>query len=247
MDGIEWQRGKWGGVAKSILKLTEKLAAKYVKKVVADSLEIKRFLDSKYDIISTFIPYGASFPESKPNKNVIKSLGLSPYDYGLLIARIEPENKIECAIIAFIAMNRTLVIVGDVGTKYGKKIYRKYGNHLNIKFVGTIFNAEKLNALRCFSKVYYHGHSVGGTNPSLLDAMACGCIIVAHDNPFNKEVLGDTGTFFKNKTCLVDRINERWNFTYEQRKDISTRAIEKARTSYSWERVLADYLALMKE
>ncbi len=247
MDGIEWNRSKWGITAKSMLKLSEKLAVKYVDRIVADNREIKKYLDSKYGISSTYISYGANFPDEQHALNEIKRFDLSPYDYGLVIARIEPENQIENAINAFVDINKTLIIVGDTRTKYGRKIERTYQIHSNIKFVGSIYNQKVLNTLRAYSRVYYHGHSVGGTNPSLLDAMACGCIIVAHNNPFNREVLANAGTYFSSTNNLVFCIQKSWNFTKNQRERIGAKVIERAKNLYSWEKVMSNYLTLISD
>ncbi len=118
--------------------------------------------------------------------------------YFLLIARMEPENNIEMIIEGHLASGNfhPLFVIGNITNKFGKYITSKY-NDPKIKFADAIYDKNELDNLRYYSAMYFHGHSVGGTNPSLIEAMACGCYIAAHDNRFNKAVLHDEPIIFQ--------------------------------------------------
>src|SRR4030095_794887 len=145
---------------------------------------------------STFIPYGAEI-FSDPDPSFLKGLNLNPGEYYLSVSRMEPENNVEMIINGHLNSRQDfpLVVVGNVQNKFGKQWKMKYGNQ-KIKFVGGIYDKALLNNLRYFSKLHFHGHSAGGTNPSLLEAMACGCHIAAHENIFNREILKNEADYF---------------------------------------------------
>lgn len=244
MDGLEWKRQKWGWAARTLLKLTERMATKYAGKLIADSRAIQLYIKEQYRKESTYIAYGSKLPTLEPNPTLLSDFGVKPGEYGLLIARFEPENLIEQAVIAFISMGKKLVVVGGIDTPYAQRITRKFSSHPGIVFAGANYNQTALFALRHYCRVYFHGHSVGGTNPSLLDAMATGCAIVAHNNPFNVETLSSGGLCFDCDETLEKAISKLW---YANRKSLDRLAelnrnrIEK---HYSWELVTSRYQEL---
>jgi glycosyltransferase involved in cell wall biosynthesis len=199
MDGLEWKRSKYSAPVKKFLQRAEKWAVKTSDVCLADNPAIQSYLDKKYNIKSSFIPYGAR-QINTPDINLLNHYGLKAGTYNLAIARFEPENNIETVIQGHLESQTSapLLIVGSFANKYGMQLNRKYAAG-NIIFTGGIYDSEKLNALRFFSNIYFHGHSVGGTNPSLLEAMAASALVCAHDNVFNREVLNDEGFYFKNK------------------------------------------------
>ena len=208
MDGLEWKRNKFKKPVKSFLKFAEKLAVYFSNYLIADSPIIKDYYNKNYSIPIDYIPYGTNLFE-KENEQHIHSFEIKPYQYNLLIARLEPENTIETIIKGVINSNTSfpLLIVGDYNISNGKYLYNEYSENEKIIFTGRIYNSEILNNLRYFSNLYFHGHSVGGTNPSLLEAMACSAIICAHDNLYNRSVLQDEGYYFSNPkdiTLLLD-------------------------------------------
>jgi len=210
MDGLEWKRTKYNPITRRFLRSAEKWAIKYSDFLVADSLGIQEYLGNKFNASSFFIPYGADnfIPESD-DVQMLDKYSLRPYNYDLLIARFEPENNIEIALKAYRNYkNRKLVLIGNYSaTRFGKKMCEEYQKYPNIIFLGAVFESHTLNILRYYSLLYIHGHSVGGTNPSLLEAMACSALICANDNVFNKAVLGSDAFYFdsdKDLRSLID-------------------------------------------
>jgi hypothetical protein len=199
MDGMEWKRAKYSKPVQSFLRYAEKLAVRYSDHLISDSVEIQRYLKNKYHEDSTFIPYGAEVFES-PNPAVLNDYGLKGYNYDMLIARMEPENSIEIILDGVVkaGLNRDFLVVGSTDNAYGAYIMSKFKNHKNIKFSGPVYDLEKLNNLRYYSNIYFHGHTVGGTNPSLLEAMASNSLICSNDNKFNRAVLGTDAFYFSN-------------------------------------------------
>lgn len=252
MDGLEWKRSKYRKPVRAYLRYAEKLAVKYSDYYVADSIAIKSYLDEKYRIDSHFIPYGAVIHE-KSLADHLAEWSLQAGEYFLLIARIEPENNIETIIEGFInsGSNKKLVIVGNTANRFGKKILKQFARASNIRFIGALFDQEKLDCLRSYCSLYFHGHSVGGTNPSLLEAMACGALIVAHDNPFNRAVLGEDAFYFSNCSEVSDLALSVESF-YEQRPDryqlvasvvesMKRSNFQKIKQLYNWTNIINEY------
>lgn len=199
MDGLEWKRTKYSAKVKSFLRWAEKLGVKYSDHLISDSIGIQDYLKAKYQKDSTFIAYGATLFE-KPNLAALSAYKLAPYNYDMLIARLEPENSIEIILNGVAAANleRPFLIIGNHNTKYGEYLKEKFAGQRQILFIGGIYDIEVLNNLRYYSNLYFHGHTVGGTNPSLLEAMASNSLICANDNPFNRYILEDDAIYFKN-------------------------------------------------
>lgn len=207
MDGMEWKREKYKGGLKAFLKYAEKLAIKNSNIIIADSKPIKQYLDNKYKINAEYIAYPAQIFKN-PNISILDKYKLKKKKYLLLIARFQPDNNIETIIDGVLNSNieKPLLIVGDNKSKYGKYLTKKYKDK-RIVFLGKIFDKSELDNLRYFSSLYFHGHSAGGTNPSLLEAMATSCIICAHDNEFNSSVLGSDAYYFNNKSNISGILN----------------------------------------
>jgi glycosyltransferase involved in cell wall biosynthesis len=207
MDGLEWKRDKYTKPVQQFLKYAEKLAVKYSHYFVADSTVIKTYVEEKYNIESKYIPYGAEIFANK-NECILAKYGVSKLDYHMLMARMEPENNIDMILEGFHNSNseKTFIVIGNYNNSYGKLMYQKYHRDKRIHFTGAIFDAEITNTLRAYCKLYFHGHSVGGTNPSLLEAMANGSIIVAHDNPFNRAVLNGDAYYFKTAADVLQLV-----------------------------------------
>jgi len=197
MDGLEWKRSKYSKSVRKFLLYAEKLGVKYSDHLISDSIGIQEYLKDKYNHESTYIPYGANL-FANPNPAVLKDYGLSEYHYDLLIARLEPENSIEIILDGVVkaATARPFLVVGNHKTKYGEYLKKKYEDSASIKFLGGIYDIDKLNNVRFYSNLYFHGHTVGGTNPSLLEAMASGSLISANNNPFNRHILGNEALYF---------------------------------------------------
>lgn len=204
MDGIEWKRAKFNAITQNFLKFAEKLAVCYSDHLIADNPVINDYYLKYYKKQVSFIPYGTTIFENEDKSRLIQ-YDVEPFKYKLLIARLEPENNIETVIKGIIGSdtNEPLLIVGNLNVPHGKYLLNKYSSEKQIRFLGGIYNTETLNNLRFYSGLYFHGHSVGGTNPSLLEAMACNATICAHDNPYNRSVMANHGYYFETKEDIV--------------------------------------------
>lgn len=200
MDGLEWKRSKYKRVVQKFLKYAEALAVKHSDFLVSDSLGIKEYLKKTYGCNSKYIAYGAKRFDTV-ELSILDEYNLKKREYNMLIARLEPENNIETILdgVAISGDNMMFLVIGKHKTKYGEYLKNKYKNQKNIVFLGGIYNQKHLNNIRRFSNLYFHGHSVGGTNPSLLEAMASSALIIANDNIFNRSILEDSAFYFKNK------------------------------------------------
>jgi glycosyltransferase involved in cell wall biosynthesis len=197
MDGLEWQRSKYSKPVRSFLKYAERLAVQPGRYYVADSPVIREYLDKKYSIQSKYIAYGAALYPAQ-NEKLLAEYGLKKQAYFLSMARMEPENNIEMVLDGYCAttLANKFIVIGNTGNRFGEYLVNKYKNESRVLFPGAIFDEQKVQALTAFCSLYFHGHSVGGTNPSLLDAMAAKVPIAAHQNPFNKSLLKDNALFF---------------------------------------------------
>ncbi len=241
MDGLEWMRSKFSESVKRFLKFSERLAAKHSQALVADSLGIQAHLKKKYGVDSSYIPYGAVAFEN-PEKQKVVDAGFNPNHYFLVIARIEPENNVETIIKGYLKTNSTLplIIVGGMTTPFAAHLKSEYGNRPQIKFVGGIYDQNLLDNLRFYSAMYFHGHSVGGTNPSLLEAMASSAYICANENSFNRAILNDEALYFKNDDDVAEHVNQ-FSVSDANRVDFIDRNFEKIKSLYTWESIINHY------
>ena len=153
---------------------------------------------------------------------------------------MEPENNIEMIIKGYIASahSHPLLLIGNYTNKFGDYLYKKY-NSSGIRFMGGIYDQEKINNLRYFSALYFHGHSVGGTNPSLIEAMGCNCNIAAHDNIFNRAVLGEDAFYFSDEDSIAAILTNDYcspSITGRKKENIT-----KVETLYNWETIIQQY------
>ncbi|RLD45718.1 MAG: glycosyltransferase family 1 protein [Bacteroidetes bacterium] len=242
MDGIEWKREKYKGIVKSFLKYAEQLAVNNSDVIIADAKPIKRYFEKKYDTNVEYIAYPAKIFDS-PESAVLKKHKLSRNNYSLLIARFQPDNNLEMIIKGTVASKSTLplLIVGDYDNKYGRHLLKKYKDK-RIVFLGKIFDKKELDNLRYFSSIYFHGHSAGGTNPSLLEAMATSCIICAHNNEFNKSVLDNDAWYFTHEddiSALLNSENDRGD-----KANWIENNLDKLRNNYNLDVIINDYQKL---
>jgi len=245
MDGMEWKRTKYSKQTQQMLMYAEKLAVKSSDFLVSDSIGIQNYLKNKYKKESTYIAYGATIFEN-PQEEILKLYNLEKYNFNMILARLEPENSIEM-ILEGVVLSKdktTMLVIGDHKKKFGEYLKEKFKNQPNIKFLGALYNLEHLNNLRCFSNLYFHGHTVGGTNPSLLEAMASEAVILAHNNEFNKGILKENAFYFSNSEEVKDlilRIKKIDNLHLIQN---NLKAISK---EFNWEKINGEYLRLFEE
>ena len=247
MDGMEWQRGKWNFLAKKILKISEQIAVKKSHYLISDNSCVQGYYKAKYQKDSFFIPYGAEIPKDF-DSDVLKKYNVEKNKFYLLIARLEPENNIRTIIRGILKAdtNTKILIVSNPNTKFGKRTLKKFINNKSVIFLGSIYDVNVLNSLRYFSKAYFHGHSIGGTNPSLLEAMACKIFIISLNNIFNKSVLGDDALFFDNENDIEKILFDFDNLLKNKEKFIKNN-LEKIEKKYSWNVIADKYENLFKQ
>ncbi|PRD46848.1 DUF1972 domain-containing protein [Sphingobacterium haloxyli] len=241
MDGLEWKRTKYSSRVQKFLMWAEGLGVKYSDHLISDSIGIQDYLTEKYGRPSTFIPYGAHAFES-PQQGVLNEYNLEPYNYDLLIARLEPENSIEVILdgVARADIGRKFLVIGKNETAYGEYLKEKYKSRTTILFLGGIYNIEKLDSIRYFSNLYFHGHTVGGTNPSLLEAMASESLICANRNPFNQYILGEDALYFSTPKDVSDVLSK-----IQKHDELFQRMVRnniaKIKDTYAWEKIIDQY------
>ena len=238
MDGLEWKRSKYNFLVKIFLKFAESLAVYFSDSLIADSKQIQIYLHEKYKAKPKFIPYGANIYVNN-DKDYLKQFNLDPFNYDMLVARIEPENNIEMILDGVIqsSTKRKFLVIGNMNTKLGVFLSKKY-NDSRIIYLGYLNEIKILNTLRQYSNLYFHGHSVGGTNPSLLEAMASNSLICAHDNLFNKEVLTKNAFYFKSKQCVVnllEKINKKDYYKYTNNN------LDRIKEIYDTNKIISEY------
>lgn len=243
MDGIEWSRAKWGPAAKAWLYVNDWAGCLGANHLFADHPEIARHLQRRVPAAKiTTIPYGTDLIE-EADPGLLAAWGLAPGRYCSLIARPEPENSILEIVQAWSARPRglRLMVLGNFQPKrnrYHARVMAAASDE--VVFAGAIFDADIVRALRLYSLCYLHGHQVGGTNPSLLEAMGAGNPVIAHDNRFNRWVAGSAALYFADQagcrqaldTLLGDAV---------LRQRLSEAATRRASTAFRWDRVLQRY------
>lgn len=245
MDGIEWKRSKYSRPVQQFLRFAERLAAKSSDYLVSDSIGIQNFLKKRYDKESTYIAYGAH-PFNEPNEDILKEYEVRKENFNMIMARFEPENNFEMVLDGVVksADKTPILVIGNHNTKYGDVLKNKYKNQTSIRFLGAIYNLEHLNNLRYFSKLYFHGHSVGGTNPSLLEAMASQALVLAHNNDFNRGILKENSYYFSDaeevKNLLLT-IKKNDNLQFIQNN------FEAIVNEFNWDKINGEYLQLFEQ
>lgn len=246
MDGLEWKRSKYSKKVQKFLKYSEKLAIRSSDFLVSDSVGIQNYLLSAYNKNSKFIAYGAEVITNY-NQEILELYKLVPYTYNMLIARLEPENNIETILdgVVLSKTNLDFLVIGKYDTlSFGQYIYKKFNSHKHIRFLGGIYNQEHLNNLRYYSNLYFHGHSVGGTNPSLLEAMATHSLIIANSNVFNKSILMENAFYFEDKNDIAKFCNA---LRKSEHGDIILNNINSIQSNYNWEKINNEYLNFFYE
>lgn len=244
MDGLEYKRTKFNKWVQKFLFWEERTTVKHSHYLIADNMGIHDYYKEKYGKESRFLAYGADIHDDY-DVSFLKEYGLAPNDYYLLVARLEPENNIEMAIKGYLISKtkgkRPLIIIGKTNTPHGRELVEKYRKEESIVFVGGIYDYSKLNSIRHFAFAYFHGHSVGGTNPSLLEAMASGCFILANNNIFNKAVLKENSIYYSSAEEVAEVLNridflaEKYKVTYVNNN------LCEIRQEYSWEKLVDEH------
>jgi glycosyltransferase involved in cell wall biosynthesis len=246
MDGIEWKRAKYSKMTRQFLEYAERWAVKSGDFHVADSPILKSYFDNKYGLNSEYIAYGATiFPEE--TLKLADEYGIRKYEYYLLLARMEPENNIEIILDGFSRSKseKKFLVVGNIANRFGKHLNSKFRHDQRIIFTGGIYDEQRIHTLRSNAQLYFHGHSTGGTNPSLLEAMASKTFVVAHDNIFNRAVLKDNALYFNSPDDIryyVENIKRE-----ELDESMLKNNLERIKAEYDWQDIISKYERFMIE
>lgn len=244
MDGLEWKRSKFSKSVQRFLSYAEKRAVQKSDYLISDSIGIQKYISDKYNAESQYIAYGAHNFDS-PDVSILQKYEVDKNQYNMILARFEPENNIEMVLDGTVlSANKTpVLVIGNHNTKYGSYLKNKFANQPHIRFIGAVYNLNDLNNLRYFSNIYFHGHTVGGTNPSLLEAMASQALIAAHDNEFNKGVLNDNAFYFNSPNeveKIINTIKKNDNLQLVQNN------FEAIASDFNWEKINEQYLQFFK-
>jgi glycosyltransferase involved in cell wall biosynthesis len=247
VDGLEWLRPKWRGLGGRYFHWASGLAARLYDRVVTDSLEMQRVYREEFGAETNMIAYGADIgPVADAGK--LDQWGLQPRQYYLVVARLVPDNNTDLIVREFLASvsERKLVVVGD--DPYGDGYVRALRGHQDrrLVFTGLVRDAGELSALFQNCHAYLHGHEFGGTNPSLLQALAGGCAVCALDTPFSREMLlnGEYGLFFHKQAGSLGALIIEIERQEEPLAGLRRKAQERVRENYSWERITSQYSEL---
>lgn len=246
VDGLEARRSKWRGLARCFLQWSERLAIRYAHQVVSDNQAIAELVASAYGRASTVIAYGndhvLQLEPAHAEVLLRDRFGLEPGGYVLTVARIEPENQIAEMMEAALAapVDRYVVVGNFSGTALGQRLLQRYRSEPRIRCIDSLFDPQALAALRSGCRLYLHGHSVGGTNPSLIEMLPYGRPILAYDCSFNRYTLAGEGGYFSNGEDLVERLRTpdypRWTPNPERSPS----------APYQWERIAHAYVRLCR-
>ena len=253
-DGHEWMRAKWSAPVRKYWKLSEKLMVKHADLLICDSKNIEKYILNQYSTYhpkTTYIAYGSDVTKSslKPNSNKIiewyQKYNIKENGYYLIVGRFVPENNYEAMIREFMKSKtkRDLVIISNVEKN---AFYNDLNKHTNfekderIKFVGTVYDQEQLKYIRENAYAYLHGHEVGGTNPSLLEALGSTKVNLLLDVGFNREV-GENGALYWKKNTLSDLIDEVDTFTESDVDKLNVLSMNRVKESFTCEKIVYDY------
>lgn len=245
-DGVEWSRAKYSPLAKAYLRFSERVAVKVAHELVFDAQGIENYFRQKYPGLPPYhvIPYGADVTQGFENHPILDNWSLQPDGYYLMVCRMVPENHVLEIIQGFVASDtqRQLIVVAHdlLDPKYVNAC--KMAANTRVRFMGTEYDPAAIGKLRADAYAYFHGHSVGGTNPTLVESMAYGSVILAHDNVFNREVTGNQCWYFSDSTALVKCISEIEQLSSEERQQRKEALQKRASEVYSWERVTQMYI-----
>lgn len=245
VDGLEWKRAKWNGMGQRYYRAAEALAVRWSDALIADAVAIQDYYSERFSVSTEYIPYGAPILGEAGTARIAE-LGLSPQGYHLVVARFEQENHVDLAVEGYrrSGARHPLVVVGAApyADEYTAEIRRLADTDSRVRLLGSVWDQEQLDQLYGNALTYVHGHSVGGTNPSLLRAMGAGTATSAFDVSFNREVLADFGRYFGDPDELAALCEEA-----EAEPDAARRRGRAQLASldrYEWDGVADSYEAL---
>jgi rhamnosyltransferase len=253
-DGHEWKRAKWSPSVRKYWKWSEKRMVNLADLVICDSVNIEKYIQKEYGVNNTvYIAYGADVEDSILSDTDLKftrwldSKGLNAGEYYLVVGRFVPENNYETMIREFMRSSsiRDFALITNTNEKFLEELNQKLGwkNDKRIKFVGTVYDKDLLKKIRENAYVYFHGHEVGGTNPSLLEALGCTKLNLLLDVGFNREVGKEAALYWKkdegNLRSLIEKVEE---MNEAERFEYGRKAKDRIKRAFSWEKIGNEYL-----
>ena len=238
IDGLEHRREKWGKFARWILRHSEQAAVKNADVVVADNKGISDYVSETYGKPSVVIAYGGDNAvrevEQERQEEILRHFGVEHDNYAVTVCRIEPENNTHIVLEAFRHTGRPLVYIGNWDhSAYGRALKKEYIHAANIRLVDSIYDLDVLYALRRNAHCYIHGHSAGGTNPSLVEAMSIGCRVLAYDVVYNRETTYGKALYFTDAESLIALLDTDWG-DYSELREIACK-------HYTWATIAKQY------
>ncbi|MBN3063860.1 DUF1972 domain-containing protein [Pectobacterium quasiaquaticum] len=239
IDGLEWKRDKWNYWGKKFLKLSEYFSVKYSHVIVTDNQAIGDYVKEEYGASSVTIAYGGD--------HALRNIDSLPFcrmaeKYALGICRIEPENNVSMVLESFCLLNHKIKFVGNwMSSTYGRELKEKYSKYVNIELIDPIYDLDELYKLRSGCEIYIHGHSAGGTNPSLVEAMHFSVPVFAYDCIFNRYSTENKAHYFKNPSQLIELIR---NTHHQELKNNADNMQVVALKRYTWKVISSSYESL---
>lgn len=260
-DGHEWMRAKWSAPVRKYWKISEQLMTKHCDLLICDSKNIEKYIHDeygRYNPKTTFIAYGAETRKSKLTDDDskltawYKEKGLSPKSYYLVVGRFVPENNYETMIREFMKSHskRDFALITNVSDKFLEELKEKthFDQDPRIKFVGTVYDKELLMKIRENAYGYFHGHEVGGTNPSLLEALGSTDLNLLLDVGFNREVAEDAALYWnKQPGNLASLIDQADNMNAGEITELGEKSSQRVVEAYSWQHIADEYKQLFKK
>lgn len=244
IDGLEHKRDKWGKYVRKFLKYSEKLAVLYSDVIIADNKAIQDYVKEEYQKEAELIAYGGDHvlgDYGLDSGKILNRYKLDENGYCLALCRIEPENNVRMILDAFIGSNQKIVFIGNWNkSDYARKLYEQYSVYSNINLLDAIYDLKTLEVLRSCCKYYVHGHSAGGTNPSLVEAMFFAKPIFCYDVIYNRETTRNKAIYFSSVQQLRNQLNEPTSIYIFSGKSMRNIAIKY----YCWNIIVKKYEAL---
>lgn len=245
IDGLEWKRDKWKWYAKALLRWSERQAVRHSDTVIGDNKGITDYIKSAYGTDAVLIPYGGDHAERTEDDALFDPYPFARAKYAVTVCRIEPENNIHIILEAFAACeNFPLVIVGNWdASRYGRALKESYASSPRLRLLDPVYDLRRVNWLRCHASLYIHGHSAGGTNPSLVEAMCLGLPVFAFDCVYNRATTENRCLYWKNAAELSALLAEQESLFPQIARDMH----ETGMRLYRWEHIAEQYNALLQQ
>jgi glycosyltransferase involved in cell wall biosynthesis len=241
-DGAEWKRGKWSPCVKRFLAFSEEVGIKYSTAIIADNKIIQDYILNTYSVKAFLIEYGGDNAKAVEMRSETESLyNVKAFQYAFKVCRIVPENNIDLILDAFSRIEYNLILIGNWNfSDYGKKTREKFKAFDNLIMLDPIYDQHMLDELRSNCNLYVHGHSVGGTNPSLVEAMNLSLCCLVYDVDYNRETTENVAIYFNSVDSLLEKLNLILTGSIDSVK-VGTDLREIAKRRYGWKLITSKY------